>query len=79
MTISPFQNLRKLGPKKTDHFSIGMQCPACEKNLVAGDYTALIALGPGEDSVAQAKARAGRAYDAVAAEVHWKCATGRSP
>jgi hypothetical protein len=44
-----------------------------------GDYTALVMLGPGDDPEQQAKAAAGRVYNAVAMEVHWSCATGEQP
>ena len=67
--------MRKFGPKKHDHPSIGQECPACGKVFNAGDYTTLIALGPGDDPEEQAKARTGKPYNAVAAEVHWNCAT----
>ena len=53
-------------------------CPACDKTFVIGDYTALIELGPGDDLEEQKKALAGRAYNAVAVEVHWSCATGQA-
>jgi len=68
--------LRKFGPKTSDHYSIGKPCQACEKPFVVGDYTTLIALGPADDSEQRQKAREGRAFNAVAVEVHWACATG---
>lgn len=67
---------RKFGPKTADHPSVGNRCPACQVPFAAGDFTALVMLGPGDDPDAQEKARAGRAYNAVAVEVHWSCATG---
>jgi hypothetical protein len=67
---------RRFGPKSADHPSIGRECPACHKPFVAGDYTTLIALGPGNDPEQQARARAGRPYNAVAVEIHWTCAGG---
>jgi hypothetical protein len=67
---------RRFGPKAHDHPSIGQDCPACRDPFKAGDYTALIALGPGGDLEAREKARTGRVYNAVAVEVHWACATG---
>lgn len=67
------------GPKADGHPSIGTECPACHVALAAGDYTALVALGPGADPHAQTLARRGRAYNAVAVEVHWVCATGDPP
>jgi hypothetical protein len=67
---------RKFGPKTADHPSIGEKCPACKIAFVEGDHTTLIALGPGNDPEAQAEARAGRPYNAVAVEVHYACAGG---
>jgi hypothetical protein len=68
--------LRKFGPKTADHPSVGWDCPACHKPFAPGDYTMLVALGPGDDPEAQEKCRDGRFYNAVALEVHWACATG---
>ncbi len=70
---------RKFGPKSPDHPSVGTECPACRKPFAAGDYTTLVLLGPGDDEESQARAREGRAYNAVAAEVHWACHTGDNP
>ena len=67
---------RKFGPKATGHPSIGTLCPACHEPLTEGDYTTLVALGPGDSKESQEKARAGRSYSAVAVEVHLTCATG---
>lgn len=69
--------MRKFGPKSANHPSVGRECPACHKLFVAGDYTTLIAFGPGDDPEAQLKAKEGRPYNAVCAEVHWECAGGR--
>lgn len=71
--------LPKYGPKPAGHPSIGHTCPACGKAFAEGDYTTLIALGPGDDPEAQARARDGRPYNAVAAEVHYACGTGEQP
>jgi len=68
--------LRKFGPKSKDHQSIGYPCNACNEDFEEGDYTTIIALGPGTDPEARKKAREGRPYNAVAVEVHWACATG---
>lgn len=75
---NPYQHehLRKFGPKAADHPSIGEDCPACRKPFVVGDYTTLVELGPADSPEEQQKARTGRAYNAVALEVHWACATG---
>lgn len=70
-------DIRPFGPKSADHPSVGDECPACHKPFEAGDYTTLIALGPGDDSEEREKARGGRYYNAVALEVHWACATGQ--
>lgn len=71
------EELRRFGPKLADHFSIGEKCPACEKPFKEGDYTTLIALGPGDDEEEQEKARQGLPYNAISIEVHWSCATGQ--
>lgn len=70
------RELRRFGPKTADHPSSGQVCPACDKPFLPGDYTALVTLGPGDNPEEQAKARAGKAYTAVAAEIHWACAGG---
>lgn len=67
---------RKFGPKKKGHPSIGEDCVACKKPFKEGDFTTLIALGPGDDVDEQAKKKQGRPYNAVAAEIHWDCAGG---
>ena len=67
---------RCFGPKTDDHPSVGKACPACGRLFATGDFTTLIALGPGDDPEAQERARQGRPYNSVAQEVHWACATG---
>lgn len=67
---------RKFGPKTVTHPTVGKECPACNVSFKEGDYTTLVSLGPGDDEDAQARAREGRPYNAVALEVHWACATG---
>jgi hypothetical protein len=67
---------RKYGPKPEGHPSIGDPCQACRINFKAGDFTALVPLGPGDDTEEQAKCRAGRPYNAVSVEVHYACAGG---
>lgn len=71
-------DLRKMGPLKTEHPLVqNMElCPACRHVFLAGQSVTMIPLGPGEDAAERAKARAGGAYTAVAAPVHWACATG---
>ncbi len=68
--------MRRFGPKAADHPSVGESCPACGVPFKVGDYTALVALGPGASAEAQERARLGRPYNAVAVEVHYACATG---
>jgi len=68
--------LRKMGPMPQAHWILEETCPACKKQFEVGDYTTLIALGPGDDPEAQQRAREGRVYNAVAIPVHWDCATG---
>lgn len=65
---------RVFGPKSADHYSIGQPCPACRVPFAEGDDTVLIPLGPGDDLHARERAAMGRAYDAVAVEVHAACA-----
>jgi len=70
------QQLRKFGPKTADHPSIGEKCPACDVAFMAGDFTTLVMLGPGDDREARNRAIQGRPYNAVSIEVHFSCATG---
>ncbi len=65
---------RVFGPKASDHPSVGQECPACHRIFVAGDWTTLVMLGPGDDLDERARARQGRAYNAVAVEIHADCA-----
>jgi hypothetical protein len=67
---------RRFGPKSADHPSIGIRCPACRIPFADGDYTTLVALGPGGDTDARDCAARGLAYNAVAIEVHFACAYG---
>ena len=71
-------DLQRFGPKMADHPSVGQPCPACRVAFLAGDYTALVMLGPGDDPEAQQRAREGRPYNAVAVEVHYACAGGEA-
>ena len=68
------ENMRRFGPKAKDHPSIGEPCQACKKTFAEGDYTTLIPLGPGDSAEDQKACREGRAYCAVAIEIHWDCA-----
>jgi len=64
---------RRFGPKSPGHPGIGRPCPACDVPFAEGDYTALVALGPGDDAEAQQRRDDARPYNAVAVEVHWDC------
>lgn len=66
--------MRPYGPKKADHPSIGEPCAACRAPFAEGEMTTLVPLGPGGDPESQRRAREGRAYSAVAVEVHAACA-----
>jgi len=70
------RTLIRFGPKDAKHPSVGTLCGACNEPLVAGDYTTLVALGPGKDVEQQKRAAAGQTYQAISLEVHWTCATG---
>ncbi len=65
--------MRKFGPKTGDHQSVGKPCPICEVPFKEGDHTTLIPMKPSGTDEAE-KMVAGRAYTAVAAEVHVTCA-----
>lgn len=67
---------RRFGPMSSDASLIGEVCKACQKPFKEGDYTTLVAIGPGDDPEEQAKARDGRYYNAVALVAHWSCVTG---
>lgn len=69
----------QFGPKAPDHPSIGELCPACKIPFKIKDYTTLVSLGPGDNEEAQERCKEGLPYNAVAIEVHWKCATGTEP
>ncbi len=71
--VGPTSSGPRLGPYLNDP---GKLCPACNAAIAAGDATAVIPLGPGANMDAQERAQAGRAYNAVAIEIHWRCAGG---
>ena len=73
------EDFRKFGPKTKDHPSVGDKCPACHIPFKEGDYTTLIALGPGTSPESQERCKQGRPYNAIAVEVHWACTTGERP
>lgn len=67
--------MRKFGPRPKQALGELIQsCAACDENFVEGDYTALIALGPGNDEEERKKRDEGKPYNAVGAQVHWDCA-----
>jgi hypothetical protein len=68
----------QMGPKGEDHASVGDACAACGMPFAVGDYTTLVAIGPGADEEARDRAVRGQPYNAVAVEVHWICGTGSS-
>lgn len=68
--------LRKFGPKRTTHPSVGTKCPACGVEFAGGDYTTIVTFGPGGHAEEREKARENKPYNAVGWEIHWACATG---
>lgn len=67
--------MRKFGPRPKEAITeIRTVCHACNTLFSEGDYTTLIALGPGDNEEARKKRDEGRPYNAVALEVHWDCA-----
>lgn len=75
--------MRILGPKLEEHLQYqpawNKSCLACHKGFKAGDYTTLIAIGPGNNRHSQMKCRLGEPYNAVSIEVHYACVTGFEP
>jgi len=66
----------KMGPIPSDSTLLNLECRACNERFHEGDSIALVALGPGNDSEEQEKARNNRPYNAVAIPIHYACATG---
>jgi hypothetical protein len=64
-------NGRKFGPRPAD--APTTKCPACHISFKEGDFTTLVALGPGNDEEGQQKCKDNRPYNAVAIEIHWEC------
>ena len=64
---------RRFGPMAADHPSVGVECQACHVPFAEGDCTTLVVLGPGGDPEAQQRRDQGRAYTAVALQIHWDC------
>jgi hypothetical protein len=59
-----------------DHPAIGVQCPGCAEPIRAGDMTALVAIGPGDDADQQERAAAGQPFHARAVLCHYNCVVG---
>lgn len=79
--LPPVEKVRAFGPRLADdgdRLRSTLPCMACRLPFKPGDWTTLVALGPGDDDEAQEKARAGRWFNAVALEVHLACATGHA-
>ena len=53
---------------------IGKACAACQESFAEGDFTSLIALGPGGDLEARKARDEGRTYNAMAIGLHYECA-----
>lgn len=70
------EHSRKFGPMSEDHPAVGTECAACRQEFLAGDWTCLVPLGPGDDPEARRAAWADRVYTGVAAHCHWACVTG---
>jgi hypothetical protein len=70
------RDMERYGPISAENPMLGQPCPACGKNFVLSEYVTLVPLGPGGNAEERRKAREGRAYSAIALQVHWSCATG---
>ena len=53
-----------------------VQCPACFKPLLPGQFFTMIPIGPGPDPHKRSLARSNLPYLPVFLEVHWACVTG---
>lgn len=54
------------------------ECPVCREPFDTGDYTTLVPIGA-DSPEEQAKATAGRWFNALAVEVHWACSGAPEP
>ena len=70
------RRLEKLGPKQSEHPSVGELCPACKVPFKKGDFTTLVPIGPGDSEEDKRRMKEGRAYIEAAVEVHWGCSEG---
>lgn len=68
--------MRRYGPMPADSPTIGQKCPACDQPFREGDYTTLVAIGPGFHPEERERCREGRPYNAVCLEAHYACITG---
>jgi hypothetical protein len=66
---------RSFGPRPKDD-DLGRLCPGCSKPFKKGEYTTLVAIGPGDSEESRKRCREGRVYNAVAIEAHFACVTG---
>lgn len=64
---------RKFGPRSSEPtFGEYEECSVCRESFAAGEYTTLVPIGA-DSPDEQAKASAGRWFNALAIEVHWEC------
>lgn len=68
---------RKFGPRAADS-PHQKPCAACGKPFQEGDFTTIVAVGPGDDPEQRQRRDEGRPYNSVAVEVHWDCSPYRS-
>ena len=69
------EQLRKIGPMSAEDLP-SRPCYACRKPFVAGDFSTLLALGPGNSKEARRRSKEGRPYNAICAVLHWECSEG---
>ena len=75
---NPVCELRKSKGLHAQHPLVvdGTVCQACRVAFREGDIVTLVPLGPGADTDERKAARDGRAFTAIALQVHLACATG---
>lgn len=70
--------IQRFGPAKAlEEGKLPRRCTACGENIIEGEYSGLIPLGPGGDAEEREKANGTKNYNAICVEIHWACATGR--
>lgn len=72
------QTGRSFPPMAADHPMAALPCIACG-DVLAGQATVLVALGPGSDPEAVQKASAGRWFNAVCVAIHEGCSLAVVP